>query len=84
MITVVYAVLFGWAAWCIWSDRVNDGVVGRTLYSAIAIAAFAAFFAAHQQTYLAANQMIITAVALIGLRHFIMKIYNDHFRGPRP
>ena len=84
MITVVYGVLFGWAVWCVCSSRVNDGVLGRLFYSSIAIAAFAAFFAAHQQTYLAANQMIITAVALIGLRHFIMKIYNDHFRGPRP
>lgn len=82
MITVVYALLFGWAAWCVCSHRVNDGIVGRVLYSAIAIAAFAAFFAVQQQTYLAANQTIITAVALIGLRHFVMKIYNS--RKPRP
>ena len=82
MITVVYAVLFGWAVWCVCSDRVNDGILGRILYSAIAIAAFAAFFAAHPQTHLAAHKAIITAVALIGLRHFIMKIYNS--RKPRP
>lgn len=82
MITVVYAVLFGWAVWCVCSNRVNDGVIGRTLYSAIAIAAFAAIFAAQQQTAIAANQTIITAVAFIGLRHFVMKFYNS--RKPRP
>lgn len=82
MITVVYAVLFGWAVWCVCSHRVNDGVIGRILYSAIAIAAFAAIFAAQQQTALAANQTIITAVAFIGLRHFVMKFYNS--RKPRP
>lgn len=83
MITVVYVVLFAWAVWCVCSSRVNDGVIGRIFYSTIAIAAFAAFFADRQQTYLIANQLIITAVALNGLRHFVMRVYNDHFRKPR-
>lgn len=82
MTTIVYAVLFGWAVWCIWSNRVNDGILGRAFYSIIAIAAFAAFFADHQITLLRANQMLLTAVALMGLRHFVMKLYNN--RKPRP
>lgn len=83
MITVVYGVLFGWAVWCVCSSRVNDGVLGRLFYSSIAISAFAAFFADNPQTNLMANQLIITAVALNGLRHFVMRVYNDHFRKPR-
>ena len=79
----VYAVIFLWAVWCICSRKVNDGVLGRVFYSAIALAAFAAFFAQQTITIERSNQLLITAVALMGLRHFIMKWINSH-RKPHP
>lgn len=79
----VYAIIFIWSVWCICSRKVNDGVLGRVFYSAIAVAAFAAFFAKYPITVERSNQLLIFAVALTGLRHFIMKKINSH-RKPRP
>lgn len=79
----VYAVIFLWAVWCICSRKVNDGVLGRVFYSAIALAAFAAFFAKQPITIERSNQLLIAAVALTGLRHFVMKWVNGH-RKPHP
>lgn len=79
----VYAIIFLWSVWCICSRKVNDGVLGRVFYSAIAVAAFAAFFAKYPITVERSNQLLIFAVALAGLRHFIMKKINSH-RKPRP
>lgn len=78
----VYVILFSWAVWCICSRKVNDGVFGRVFYSAIALAAFAAFFAKQPITVQRSNELLILSVALIGLRHFIMKWINSH-RKPR-
>lgn len=78
ILQAVYGVLFLWAVWCICSRKVNDGILGRVFYSAIAVAAFAAFFAKHDITIERSNQMLIIAVALTGLRHFIMKYINTY------
>lgn len=78
----VYAIIFLWSIWCIMSSKVNDGVLGRVFYSAIALAAFAAFFAKQPITIERSNQILIAAVACIGIRHFIMKLYSAH-RNPR-
>lgn len=78
----VYIVLLLWSAWCVFSQNVKDGVLGRIFYSAIAIAAFAAVFSEHAATMSRSNQILIFAVAGIGIRHFIMKLYNTH-RKPR-
>ena len=73
---VIYAVIFGWAVWCIASKRVKDGVVGRLGYSAVAIAAFAAVFSKNAFTIPVSNTVIIFAVALRGARHFTLKMLN--------
>lgn len=78
----VYLVILLWSAWCVFSQSVKDGVFGRIFYSAIAIAAFAAVFSEHAATMYRSNQILIVAVACIGVRHFVMKLYNTH-RKPR-
>lgn len=79
----VYAAIFLWAVWCICSRKVNDGVIGRVCYSAIALAAFAAFFAKQPITIERSNQLLLIAFALTGVRHFFMKWVNS-YRKPHP
>lgn len=79
---VAYVVIFIWSTWCVFSSSVKDGVIGRFSYSVIALAAFAAIVTRHPDTLERANLLLIYAVACIGLRHFIIKIYKTH-RKPR-
>jgi len=76
MITALYVLLFLWSVWCVASRQVKDGVVGRLGYSAIAIAAAAAVFSKHAATIPVSNSVIIFAVALIGARHFTLKMLH--------
>lgn len=82
ILSAAYLILFSWSVWCIISHKVKDGVLGRLFYSAIAIAAFAAVFSSHQFTIDRSNQLLVLAVALMGLRHFLIKMFNS--RKPRP
>lgn len=70
---ILYCLLFAWSLWCICSRKVKDGVIGRIGYSAVAIAAFAALVSHHPATIPVSNSVIITAVALLGARHFVLK-----------
>ena len=67
----VYAVIFLWAVWCICSRKVNDGVLGRVFYSAIALAAFAAFFAKqhHPRTLKSAPNLLRSSHRAAAFRH---------------
>lgn len=76
IMTAIYVMLLFWSGWCVASKQVKDGVVGRLAYAAVAIAAFAAIFGKHPATAPASNVVIIFAVALIGARHFTIKMLN--------
>ena len=82
IVTGVYIVILLWATWCVFSQSVKDGILGRIMYSSIAIAAFAAIFSEHALTIYRSNQIVVVAVACIGLRHFFMKMLKSH-RKPR-
>jgi hypothetical protein len=63
-----------WAAWCVLSNRVRDGIVGKIIYAAIALSGFA--IATRGETVFitpsAAGVTFHGALALAGLRHWFV------------
>lgn len=71
MIQAAYVILIIWCAWCVLSDRVTDGILGRAAYGLLAIAAYAAVTGGqHSQT--PANTAIVGLFAFLGLRHALL------------
>ena len=66
-----------WAAWCVLSGKVRDGILGKLVYSAIAISGFVVM-ARSQNIFFGPTTAGLTlhvSLALAGLRHIFMVTY---------
>jgi hypothetical protein len=66
-----------WATWCVLSGKVRDGIVGKLIYSAIAICGFAVM-TRNQSVFFGpsvAGLSLHVALAMAGIRHMFMVTY---------
>ena len=66
-----------WAAWCVLSGKVRDGILGKLVYSAIAISGFVVM-ARSQSIFFGPTSAGLTlhvSLALAGARHIFMVTY---------
>ena len=75
----VYLVLFGWACWTVFSQMVNDGIVGRLIYSVIAVVSFAIAITDDQSAVAHLHKIMAFSFAAAGVRHFVLKQYGKHY-----
>lgn len=72
-----------WATWCVLSGKVRDGILGKLIYSAIAISGFVVM--ARNQTLFfgptSAGLTLHASLALAGLRHIFMVTYWQQVKG---
>lgn len=71
-----------WAAWCVLSGKVRDGILGKLIYSAIAISGFVVM-ARSQSIFFGPSTAGLTlhvALALAGARHIFMVTYWKPFK----
>jgi hypothetical protein len=71
---VFISMIAGWATWCVLSNKVRDGIVGKMIYAAIALSGFA--IATRDDTIFftpsSAGVTFHGALALAGLRHWFI------------
>lgn len=66
-------ILFLWATWCVLYQGVRDGIVGKILFSCVAISALAIILHDIQGTYTAKPSVTLHAcMAAVAVRHFIV------------
>jgi len=66
-----------WATWCVLSGKVRDGIIGKIIYSAIAISGFVVM-TRNQTLFIGATSAGLTfhaSLCLAGLRHMFMAMY---------
>ena len=66
-----------WATWCVLSGKVRDGILGKLIYSAIAISGFVVM-ARSQNIFFGPTSAGLTlhvSLALAGARHIFMVTY---------
>ena len=66
-----------WATWCVLSGKVRDGILGKLIYSAIAISGFVVM-TRNQNIFFGPTSAGVTlhvSLALAGLRHIFMVIW---------
>jgi hypothetical protein len=66
-----------WATWCVLSGRVRDGILGKLIYSAIAISGFVVM-TRNQNIFFGPTTAGLTlhvSLALAGVRHIFMVIW---------
>lgn len=74
--TIAADLIFVWAAWCVLSKKVNDGIVGKVIFSALSIAAFAVFSSGIQGKFNQPAEVAMNvSVAGLAIRHFWMRHY---------
>ena len=66
-----------WAAWCVLSGKVRDGIVGKLIYSTIAITGFVVMVRSQNIFFgpTTAGLTLHVALALAGARHIFMVTY---------
>lgn len=64
------------STWCMLCRRVSDGVIGKLLYAATALAAMGYLSLPTHQ----AQDLLNTTFALVAIRHFWMKTYWPRVR----
>ena len=69
-------VTFAWATWCVFSPAVHDGVIGKVIYSTIALASFAIIAGSH----ISAAPMVTLnlCLAALAVRHFLLRTIWPH------
>ncbi|CAI8806262.1 Holin [Pseudomonas sp. IT-P74] len=75
--SIACGVIALWATWCVLSGRVRDGILGKLIYSAIAISGFVVM-TPNQNIFIGPTTAGLTlhvALALAGLRHIFMVIW---------
>lgn len=66
-----------WATWCVLSGKVRDGIIGKLIYSAIAISGFVVM-SRNQSIFFGQTTAVLTmhvTLALAGVRHIFMVIW---------
>jgi hypothetical protein len=66
-----------WATWCVLSGKVRDGIIGKIIYSAIAISGFVVM-SRNQTLFIGATNAELTfhaSLCLAGMRHMFMVTY---------
>jgi hypothetical protein len=67
-----------WATWCVLSGRVRDGILGKLIYSAVAISGFVVM-SGEQTIFMmgptTAGITLHVALSLAGMRHIFMVIW---------
>ncbi|QKF52805.1 hypothetical protein [Pseudomonas graminis] len=66
-----------WATWCVLSGKVRDGIIGKIIYSAIAISGFVVM-TRDQALFIGATNAGLTfhaSLCLAGMRHMFMVTY---------
>jgi len=66
-----------WATWCVLSGKVRDGIIGKLIYSTIAISGFVVM-ARNQSIFFGEGTAVLTlhvTLALAGARHIFMVIW---------
>lgn len=66
-----------WATWAVLSGKVRDGVIGKILYSIIALSGYA-ILARSDRMFFTPNTAGVTmhvALALAGIRHMVVVMY---------
>ncbi|UZJ58219.1 hypothetical protein OKW98_16585 [Pseudomonas sp. KU26590] len=66
-----------WATWCVLSGKVRDGIIGKIIYSAIAISGFIVM-TRNQTLFIGATNAGLTfhvSLCLAGMRHVFMVTY---------
>lgn len=63
-----FLIIFVWACWCIFSNRVNDGIFGKIMFSMTALAALSSAL-----NHTAGTTTLHVCFAAIGLRHIAIK-----------
>jgi len=66
-----------WATWCVLSGRVRDGILGKLIYSTVAISGFVVMTRSQNVFFgpTTAGLTLHMALALAGLRHIFMVIW---------
>ncbi len=68
-------VLIVWACWCGLSRSVNDGIVGKPIYAAIALLSLAVVVnSATLWTY----QALVVCFAALGVRHYYLRCLRKY------
>ncbi|AFR03798.1 hypothetical protein PEC301653_18650 [Pectobacterium carotovorum subsp. carotovorum] len=73
--TIAYVTILLWAGWCVFSDHVNDGVIGKLMYSVLSISCMGALIGGGGSDR-QADSIILLCIAMIGIRHFVLKQIN--------
>ncbi|HSH72328.1 MAG TPA: hypothetical protein VK974_04645 [Methylophilaceae bacterium] len=71
------AAIFLWAMFCVFAKRVNDGIVGKIMFSMLGFAAFAVVLAPGNARALV---IMVMFVAFVGIRHMWMKCFWLHIK----
>ena len=75
--TIACGLIALWATWCVLSGKVRDGILGKLIYSAVAISGFVVM-TRNQNIFLAPTAAGLTlhvSLALAGVRHIFMVIW---------
>ena len=66
-----------WATWCVLSGKVRDGILGKLIYSAIAISGFVVMTRSQNVFFgpTTAGLTLHASLALAGARHIFMVTY---------
>lgn len=76
--TAAAIVLFAWAVWCIFGRTVEDGLIGRAIYAAIGLDAFAII--AGNDIQQAHHVLLTVCFAALAVRHFMLRTYWPRIR----
>lgn len=71
------AVIFLWAFFCVLAKRVDDGIVGKLMFSMLGFAALAVVVSPNNARALA---ILLMFVACVGVRHMWMKCIWGHIK----
>ncbi|SDT97791.1 hypothetical protein [Pseudomonas yamanorum] len=75
--SIACGLIAAWATWCVLSGKVRDGILGKLIYSTIAISGFVVM-ARSQNIFFGPTTAGLTlhvALALAGARHIFMVTY---------
>lgn len=76
------AVIFVWSTWCVFSQKVRDGLFGKLIFVCIAMAALAIVLGP-SYGYTQPHRAAVTlnaAFAMLGIRHLLIKYFWPRIR----